>query len=73
MRRTTSSHGPVAFTTTFASTPNSPSESRRSTPVTFEPVLRRPTTEMWLSSTAPASAAARAAVIATRLSFIWWS
>ncbi len=75
MRRRWSTHGPVALSTTRASTPNSvPSRrSLSSAPVTRPRVLRSPVTSAWLRTTAPDSTAARTVMTATRESFIWWS
>ncbi len=36
-------------------------------------VKRSPVTSAWLSTTAPASTAARTVITAIRASFIWWS
>lgn len=70
-----STHGPVAFSTRRALTPNSvPSRrSSRSAPVTRPLVNRSPVTAAWLRTTAPASTAARTVISAIRASFIWSS
>lgn len=56
-------------------TPNSAPfvPSLRSAPVTRPLVKRRPVTSAWLSTTAPASTAARTVINAMRASFIWSS
>lgn len=70
-----STHGPVAFSTRRAFTPNSvPSwRSSSSAPVTRPLVNRSPVTAAWLRTTAPASTAARTVISAIRASFIWSS
>lgn len=70
-----STHGPVAFSTRRADTPNSSPESVSfsSAPVTRPRVKRRPVTAAWLSTLAPDSTAARTVISAIRESFIWSS
>ncbi len=75
MRRTLSTHGPVALTTLRAVTASAAPESRstRSAPVTRPPVIRSAATPTYGATIAPCAAAACAAASVNRPSWVRWS